>query len=106
MADAIKINRGCYCDDITITGEVLPDKIMACYCTDCQKFNGAPFRVVAVIEADDVKISGTVTEFLKIAESDNERGQRFCGKCGSHLYSTDSAKTLFMIRAGCLDQHH
>tara|TARA_B100001093_G_scaffold373059_1_gene358066 strand:+ start:4796 stop:4951 length:156 start_codon:yes stop_codon:yes gene_type:complete len=41
MADAIKINRGCYYDDISITGEGLSDKIMACYCTDCQKFNGA-----------------------------------------------------------------
>ncbi|MDG2489391.1 MAG: GFA family protein, partial [Alphaproteobacteria bacterium] len=61
---------------------------------------------VAVIAADAVKISGTVTEFLKIAESGNERLQGFCGKCGSHLYATDPAKTLFMIRTGCLDQHH
>jgi hypothetical protein len=56
MADAIKINGGCYCGDITITGEALSDKIMACHCTDCQKFSGAPFRAVAVIAADDVKI--------------------------------------------------
>ena len=106
MADAIKINGGCYCGDITIMGEVSSDKIMACHCTDCQKFSGAPFRAVAVIAADDVKISGTVTEFSKIAESGNERLQGFCGKCGSHLYATDPAKTLFMIRTGCLDQHH
>ena len=106
MANAIKINGGCYCGDITITGEVSSDKIMACHCTDCQKFSGAPFRAVAVIAADAVKISGTVTEFLKIAESGNERLQGFCGKCGSHLYATDPAKTLFMIRTGCLDQHH
>ena len=106
MSNAIKINGGCYCGDITITGEVSPDKIMACHCTDCQKFSGAPFRAVAVIAADDVKISGTVTEFLKTAESGNERAQGFCGKCGSHLYATDPAKTLFMIRTGCLDQHH
>jgi hypothetical protein len=103
MADAIKINGGCYCGDITITSEVSSDKIMACHCTDCQKFSGAPFRAVAVIAADAVKISGTVTEFLKIAESGNERLQGFCGKCGSHLYATDPAKTLFMIRTGCLD---
>jgi hypothetical protein len=63
---------------------------------------GPPFRAVAVIAADDVKISGTVTEFSKIAESGNERLQGFCGKCGSHLYATDPAKTLFMIRTGCL----
>jgi hypothetical protein len=106
VADVIKINGGCYCGDTTITGEVLSDKIMACHCTDYQKFSGAPFRAVAVIAADYVKISGSVTEFLKIAESGNERLQGFCGKCGSHLYAADPAKTLFMVRTGCLDQHH
>ena len=106
MADAIKITGGSYCCDITITGEVSSDKIIACHRTDCQKFNGAPFRAVAVIAADGAKISGTVTEFLKISESGNERVHGFCGKCGSHLYATDPAKTLFMIRTGCHDQHH
>ena len=48
-----------------------------------------------------MKIFGTVTEFLKIAESGNERLQDCCGKCGSHLYATDPVKTLFMIRTGC-----
>jgi hypothetical protein len=56
------------------------------------------------ITADDVKISGTVTEFLRIAESGNDRVQGFCGKCGSHLHPADPAKTLFMIHTGCLDQ--
>ena len=74
------ITVGCYCGDITITGEVSPDKIMACHCTDCQKFSGAPYRAVAVIAADAVKISGTVTEFLKIAESGKARLQDFCRK--------------------------
>ena len=106
MADTIAVNGGCYCGELAVMGEVSSNKIMACDRPDCQKFSGAPFRAVAVIAADDVKISGSVTQFLKIAESGNERVQGFCGKCGSHLYATDPAKTLFMIRTGCLDQHH
>ena len=106
MANTITVNGGCYCGDITVMGEVSSNKIMACDCTDCQKFSGTPFRAVVVIAADDIKISGTVTEFLKIAESGNERSQGCCGKCGSHLYATYPAKTLFMIRTGCLNQHH
>ena len=101
MADAIMVNGGCYCGDIAVTGEVSSNKIMGCYCIDCQKFSGAPFRVVAVISANNMKISGNVTEFLRITESGNERLQAFCGKCGSHLFATNSAKRLFMIRTGC-----
>ena len=59
---------------------------MACHCNDCQKFSGAPFRAVAVIAADDVKISGRVNEFLKIVESGNAWLQDFCRKLGSHAY--------------------
>ncbi|MFL2841957.1 MAG: GFA family protein [Candidatus Puniceispirillaceae bacterium] len=103
MADTIAVNGGCCCGELAVMGEVSSNKIMACDRTDCQKFSGAPFRVVTVIAADDMKISGTVTEFLKIAKNGNEGLQGFCGKCGRHLYATDSAKTLFMIRNGCLD---
>ena len=77
MADAIEINGGCYCGDIRIKGEISLDKIMACHCNDCQKFSGPPFRAVAVIAADDIKISGMVAEFSKIAESGNERARVF-----------------------------
>ena len=63
-----------------IKGDVSSGNVMACHCNDCQKFSGAPFRGVAVIAVDDVKISGTVNEFLKIAESGNARLQDFCRK--------------------------
>jgi hypothetical protein len=63
-----------------IKGDVSLDKIMACHYNDCQKFSGAPFRAVAVIAVDDVKISGTVNEFLKIVESGNARLLDFCRK--------------------------
>ena len=106
MADAIKISGGCYCGDITVMGEVSSGRIMTCHCADCQKFSGAPFGAAAVITAENVKIFSIVTEFLKIAETGNERVQGFCGKCGSHLYAVYPAKTLFMIRTGCLDQRY
>ena len=63
-----------------IKGDISLDKIMAWHCNNCQKFSGAPFCGVAVIAVDDVKISGTVNEFLKIAESGNARLQDFCRK--------------------------
>ena len=87
-------------------GEVSSGRIMTCHCADCQKFSGAPFGAAAVITAENVKIFSTVTKFLKIAETGNERVQGFCGKCGSHLYAVYPAKTLFMNGTGCFDQHH
>ena len=37
-----------------------------CYCTDCQKMSGAPFRAIAVASAKSDKIDGTPKESIKI----------------------------------------
>ena len=97
MTNEINVDGACYCGEVTINGTVSADKIMACHCTDCQKFSGAPFRAVAMMSAEQVAISGSVKEYLKIADSGNERIQGFCGICGSQIYAADPAKTLFMV---------
>jgi len=105
MTDEIKVDGACYCGKVTVDGSVSADKLMACHCTDCQKFSGAPFRAVAVMSADNVTIAGPVQEYLKVADSGNERVQGFCGNCGSQIFAADPQKTLFMVRTGCLSQH-
>ena len=55
--------------------------------------------------AEQVAISGAVKEYLKIADSGNERVQEFCDNCGSQISPADPAKTLFMVLAGCFSQH-
>ena len=78
---------------------------MACHCTDCQKFSDAPFCVLALMSAEQVATSGAVKEYLKIADSGNEKVQGFCSNCGSQIYAADPAKTLCMVGTGCLSQH-
>tara|TARA_B110000977_G_scaffold8556_1_gene11421 strand:- start:317 stop:757 length:441 start_codon:yes stop_codon:yes gene_type:complete len=104
MTDLINVDGKCYCGDISIKGTVASAMVMACHCTDCQKFSGAPFRAVAFMPAENIEITGSVKEYLKTADSGNERLQGFCGNCGSQIYATDPAKTTFMVRTGCLTQ--
>ena len=105
MSNEMKVDGACYCGDVKINGTVSADKVMACHCKDCQEFSGAPFRAVAVMSAEQVAISGAFKEHTKIADSGNERVQGFCGNCGSQIYAADPAKTLFLVRSGCLSQH-
>ena len=104
MIEQLKVDGKCYCGEITIDGTVASNMILACHCTDCQIFSGGPFRANAVIPAGSLNITGNVKEYLKVAESGNERIQGFCGQCGSQLYAVDPAKTTYMVRTGCLRQ--
>ena len=106
MSDNLNVNGTCYCGRIQISGKVSEDMVMACHCTDCQQFSGAPFRPVAIIKNEDIKIIGEVTEYTKVADSGSERVQGFCGNCGCQIYATDNDKSVFNVRTGFLKQHH
>ena len=102
----MKINGYCYCGLIKISGIANSDNILACHCTDCQVFTGAPFRAVALCKESDFTISGTPKEFVKTGDSGNKRIQAFCNNCGTHLFASDLDKSNFNIRVGCLDQRN
>ena len=87
MSDPINVNGNCHCGKIKISAKVEPGMVIACHCTDCQQFSGAPFRPVVIIKKDDIIVEGQVTEYSKIADSGNERIQGFCGTCGCQLLS-------------------
>ena len=56
MSYEMKVDGACYCGDVTINGTVSASKIMACHCTDRQKFRGEPFRAAAMMSAEQVAI--------------------------------------------------
>jgi len=93
----------CHCGQIRLSAEVDTDKVMACHCSDCQVFSGAPYRAVVMVPADQLTIEGQPREYVKIAASGNKRFQAFCPNCGTQLYAADADKKIYNIRTGCLD---
>jgi hypothetical protein len=78
---------------------------MACHCTDCQAFSGAPFRAVVPVAAENVTISGTAKHYVKMAASGRSRVQAFCGECGTQLYATEpDAPKVINLRLGCVKE--
>jgi hypothetical protein len=49
--------------------------MIACHCSDCQQFSGAPFRAVVIASGDHVQLTGTPREYAKTADSGNIRLQ-------------------------------
>ncbi|HHB80711.1 MAG TPA: GFA family protein [Aliiroseovarius sp.] len=101
------IDGSCHCGAITFEAELDPAKVAICHCEDCQRLSGSAFRTVAMVGSGDFTLlSGTPKDYIKVAESGNERVQAFCGDCGSPLYATapgDGPKVLG-LRAGVINQ--
>lgn len=105
MVEQIHVNGKCHCGKVSITGRTEPNMIMACHCTDCQTFSGAPFRAVAIMTPENITIEGNVSEYTKVAESGNERVQGFCGVCGTQVYARAPDRSVYNVRTGFLEQH-
>jgi len=101
----MNISGQCHCGAISFTALVDPAKVIACHCTDCQMFSGAPFRAVLPTPAEDVYLTGSPRHYVKVAASGNRRVQAFCAECGTQLYASDpDSPTVLNLRLGCVNE--
>jgi hypothetical protein len=104
----MKVDGACLCGFITIEGEVDPNNVTVCHCTDCQTISGSAFRSSTPISGKTFKMTGQPTNYLKTtADSGNPRVQAFCPKCGTSIYSTtpgEGQQDSYMVRVGILRQ--
>ena|SRR5581483_6250652 len=104
----MKVDGACHCGAISIEGEIDPEKVGLCHCTDCQTSTGTAFRISVPIPGSSFKMTGRPTNYLKTtADSGNPRVQAFCGTCGSPIYSTtpgDGVQPSYTVRVGLLRQ--
>jgi hypothetical protein len=101
----MRITGQCHCGTISFSAIVDPTRVIACHCTDCQAFSGAPFRAVLPVPVEDLSLHGEPKHYVKVAASGNRRAQVFCGTCGTNLYATepDNPK-VFSLRLGCINE--
>ena len=104
----MKVDGACHCGAIRIEGEIDPDKVAICHCTDCQTSTGTAFRISVPVPGASFKMSGQPSTYLKTtADSGKPRVQAFCGTCGSPIYSTtpgEGVQPSYTVRVGLLRQ--
>jgi hypothetical protein len=84
----MRIDGGCHCGAVTYEAEIDPAAVVICHCTDCQALTGSPFRVTALARTEYVRLTGQVPrDYVKIGDNGRVRHQRFCGDCGSPLFT-------------------
>lgn len=101
----MRITGQCHCGQISFQALVDPERVVACHCSDCQKFSGSPFRTTIPVPAENITFKGEAKCYVKVADSGNRRAQGFCANCGTHLYATEPEQAkVFNIRMGCVNE--
>lgn len=68
----------CLCGQVQISARGEPLRAGICHCTNCRQESGSAFTFYAVWPAHQFETTGETSEF---------RGQHFCARCGSRLFS-------------------
>ncbi|MHA1524246.1 MAG: GFA family protein [Alphaproteobacteria bacterium] len=99
-----KFSGGCLCGAVRYKCQTDPVVTGFCQCTDCRKSSGSGHSAHLAVPLDAVKISGEVAKYDRPADSGNMVTRAFCPKCGSPVYSTNSAiPQMIVFRASSLD---
>ena len=97
---------GCMCGAIRYVLKGAPEVVYYCHCNDCKRSTGSAFHVGLVMRTDHVEIVGdTLKGYTKLSDSGNHMTRLFCFKCGSPLFTKDSAAPEnIVIKAGSSHQ--
>ena len=103
----MQITGSCHCGEITYSAKINAEKVLICHCSDCQVLSASAFRTVVMSYPDALTFTkGTPKEYIKVADSGNQRAQGFCNNCGTGLYATSvgTSEKIYGIRLGTVLQ--
>ena len=93
----------CLCGAVRYRISAEPVATRLCWCRACQHI-AANGTVNMLVPTPALEISGTLSEYLRTADSGHEVRRRFCPSCGSHLFANSSSRPQFtVVRVGTLD---
>jgi hypothetical protein len=98
------ITGGCLCRAVRYQIAAPPIVTRVCWCRLCQYLGAGSGTVNACFPSNALTVAGELADFQCIADSGNKMHRRFCGVCGTQLFSeAESRPHLVFVRAGTLD---
>jgi hypothetical protein len=100
------IEGGCNCGHVRYRIEGKPVVVAQCHCRNCQRQSGSAFSVNLMVKADGVTTQGALTTYEdRDTHSGNSVHRRFCGTCGSPIFSELADDNgMVIVKAGTLDE--
>jgi len=94
---------GCLCGEVRYRLMAEPIVARICWCRDCQRIAGNG-TANAMFPTAAIEVTGSISEYVSMADSGNHIQRRFCALCGCHLFADSSGRPgLSVVRLGTLD---
>jgi hypothetical protein len=94
----------CACGAVRYTCSALPNLMLNCHCTDCQRSSGAPFASGFIVPASALAVTGEVRVHETMGEGGRIAHRSSCPRCGSPLFAQSVSVDFVSVRAVSLDE--
>jgi hypothetical protein len=101
----LPLTGGCPCEAVRFTVSAMPLLILACHCTECQRWSGSAFGLSMPVLRDRFALThGTPKPWRQTGASGFESTYWFCADCGGRIFGQRSDRPdIVTVRAGTLD---
>jgi hypothetical protein len=86
----------CSCGQLTAQVVSEPVRVSICHCLACQRRTGSVFGEQARFPRQDVTLSGTSTEYVRVGDEGSRSTFHFCPRCGSTVYYESEGLEAFL----------
>ncbi len=98
------ITGSCLCGAISYTSSAQPAFTALCHCRDCQKSGGGGYSVNVAVPTASLEVRGQPRSYVGKGSSGMPVTRRFCGQCGSPLFTEAAALAgLSFVKGPTLD---
>jgi hypothetical protein len=98
------ITGGCLCRAVRYEITAAPIVTRICWCRLCQYLGAGSATVNVAFPSAACAVTGELRDYRSVADSGNVMHRRFCGACGTPLFSEAEVRPhLIFVRAGSLD---
>ena len=95
---------GCLCGAVRYQLKAMPQSVVVCHCTHCQRASGSAFSVNLLVKEDAYEQRGETKFFLDTGDSGLPSHRHFCSHCGSPLMTkAANLPGMVLLKAGTLD---
>lgn len=100
------LEGGCNCGAVRYKIDAKPVVVAQCHCKNCQRQSGSAFSVNLMVPAAAVTTTGELTTYTDTdTDSGNPVYRRFCGTCGSPIFSDlAQGNGMTIVKVGTLDE--
>ena len=102
---ATKLTGGCQCGDIRYEVLGVPQQVVVCHCTDCQRQSGSAFGMTLVVNETDFRLTqGEPKTYVLKSDAGRAKLGAFCPGCGTRIYhKPEWRKGRVSVKPGTLD---